>query len=184
MAGLFPDILNVPNTLTLGRILLVPFYVAALMYGYHLYALIIFFTASITDLLDGMIARMWNQKTRLGQIIDPTADRLLMISSFIIFAALGWVPAWLAITVISRDFIVISGTLIVYFLTDTLVVSVTLIGKITTTLQALLLGWVLVSVNTDWGLETPQAFFIIVLLFSGISCIQYIGKGLKIVGGR
>lgn len=100
--------ITLPNILTLLRILAVPFFVIALWYGHALEACLIFAGAGLTDLLDGFIARRFNQGSELGAILDPAADKLLMTAAFILMALPGTplvarIPVWVSILAISRD---------------------------------------------------------------------------------
>src|SRR3990170_5831864 len=81
--------LTLPNALTVLRIILVPFFIGALSYGYYGYSLAIFISAGVTDLFDGLLARVKNQKTKLGSLLDPVADKALLVSSFITLSILG-----------------------------------------------------------------------------------------------
>jgi cardiolipin synthase len=103
--------LTLPNALTLLRILAIPFFAIALWYGHHWHAFIIFAAAGLTDLLDGFIARTFDQRSDLGAVMDPAADKLLMTTAFILMA---WrtqgmtapIPVWVAILAISRDLVI------------------------------------------------------------------------------
>ncbi|MCX5833093.1 MAG: CDP-alcohol phosphatidyltransferase family protein, partial [Deltaproteobacteria bacterium] len=96
---------NIPNLLTLLRILLVPVFVILLIQGLFLKALLVFVVAGLTDAMDGFIARVLHQKTVLGLYLDPLADKALIITSFVTLSVMGLIPPWLAVLVISRDFI-------------------------------------------------------------------------------
>ena len=101
--------INIPNILTIFRILLTPLFILCLFYNYpyaRLWALIIFVVASITDAFDGYYARKYNQVTRHGQFLDPLADKILVSSAFISFALLELVPFWMVALIIFRDFFV------------------------------------------------------------------------------
>ena len=103
------EIWNVPNSLTLLRIFLVPFLVVVLLtkfYGREYVGLAIFLVAAITDFFDGWIARRSNKITRLGALLDPIADKLLMSAAFISLVELGLAPAWMVVIVIGREFAV------------------------------------------------------------------------------
>src|ERR1700759_4221310 len=103
------EILNLPNSLTLLRIFLVPFLVVVLLTkwsGREYAGLTIFLFAAVTDFLDGWIARRYNQMTRLGALLDPIADKLLMSAAFISLVELGLAPAWMIVIIISREFAV------------------------------------------------------------------------------
>ncbi|WP_257312090.1 CDP-alcohol phosphatidyltransferase family protein [Geothrix fuzhouensis] len=103
--------LTLPNALTLLRILAIPFFAIAVWYGHHWQAFILFAAAGITDLLDGLIARAFNQGSDLGAVLDPAADKLLMTTAFVLLA---WrtqgmtapIPVWVAILAISRDLLI------------------------------------------------------------------------------
>ncbi len=101
--------INVPNVLTIFRILLTPIFILCLFYNYpyaRLWALIIFIVASITDAFDGHYARKYNQVTRQGQFLDPLADKILVSSAFISFAILDLVPYWMVVLIVFRDLFV------------------------------------------------------------------------------
>lgn len=103
--------LTLPNVLTLLRILAIPFFAIAVWYGHHWQAFILFAAAGFTDLLDGLIARTFNQRSDLGAVLDPAADKLLMTTAFILLA---WrtqgmaapIPVWVAILAIMRDLVI------------------------------------------------------------------------------
>lgn len=103
--------LTLPNLLTLLRILAIPFFAIAVWYGHHWQAFVLFAAAGFTDLLDGFIARAFNQRSDLGAVLDPAADKLLMTTAFILMA---WrtdgmtapIPVWVAILAISRDLVI------------------------------------------------------------------------------
>lgn len=101
--------INIPNILTVVRILLTPLFVIFLLKDMFLHALIVFTVAGISDALDGLIARCFNQRTVLGAYIDPIADKLLAMSAFISLAVLKIIPSWLAVIVISRDILIVLG---------------------------------------------------------------------------
>ena len=133
--------LNLPNFLTFIRILSIPFFLVYLSYHRYLEALIIFIIGGITDFLDGLAARLMRQQTALGAYLDPIADKLLVITSFIVLGLIGGIPMWLAITVVSRDVLIITGYAIIFFLfNERPEVRPSLIGKFSTLLQLFTLG--------------------------------------------
>jgi cardiolipin synthase len=112
------SLLTAANQLTLLRMLLIPFFVILLIYGYRGWALIIFLTAGLTDLFDGLIARATGEKTTLGAWLDPMADKLLLVTMFVILTVPGLgdpnrLPLWFTVLVISRD-VAIVGTVAVF----------------------------------------------------------------------
>lgn len=103
--------MNLPNKLTIFRVILIPFFVFFLMAPYfegygHYIALVIFVIASLTDLFDGKIARKYNLITDFGKFMDPLADKLLVCSALICFIELGLLPAWVVLIIIAREFII------------------------------------------------------------------------------
>ncbi len=175
--------LNIPNSLTLLRILLVPVFVILVSYGRMDTALIILVIAAITDGLDGLIARVFAQKTMLGSYLDPVADKILIITAYISLTIVGrLVPPWLTITVISRDVVILTGFMILFFLIkdkDTLKVRPSLISKVTTLLQ--LLTIVLVLFYSGNSARHISILFIATAIFTIVSGLDYIYKGLKLV---
>ena len=110
IGGVVP--LNIPNSLTILRILLIPLIVGLLVYEYAEYALVTLMIAALTDALDGTIARLANQKTPFGAYLDPLADKLLLMTTFVTLSFLDMVPVWSVILVVSRDAILLTGTLL------------------------------------------------------------------------
>lgn len=96
--------MNLPNKLTLGRVILVPFFIAAYLLGWYRAALIIFCAASITDYFDGMLARKNDLVTNFGKIMDPLADKILVYSALCLFIESGIIKAWMLILILAREF--------------------------------------------------------------------------------
>lgn len=171
---------NLPNLLTLTRILLLPFFVATLVYNQYQYALIIFIVASITDILDGFIARITNQITDFGKILDPVADKFFLVTSFILMSNIGLIPMWLAIIVISKDLIVVTGSVILYFVTHKLNIEPSILGKASSASQFFLVGLVLLYRNLTETISVPMPIFSIVAAFTSLAGAHYVYKGLRI----
>ena len=158
--------MNLPNFITLIRIVLVPVMLYFLIEGEDLLAILIFAIAAISDGLDGFIARAFKQKTRLGAFLDPIADKLLLTTAFIVLAVQDLAPNWLAIMVASRDLLILTGIGILAWDNDFPVIKPTFDGKATTFFQivtvAFLLGhdylggyqWLYVPLITCTGLLT------------------------------
>lgn len=127
--------MNLPNSLTILRILLIPVFIGLLLHEQHNYALGVIILAGITDALDGTIARMANQRTKLGAYLDPLADKLLLTASFATLAMIHLIPLWVAILVVSRDLILLMGTLLAQLTDLRLDITPTVWGKATTVLQ-------------------------------------------------
>ncbi|QLA16186.1 CDP-alcohol phosphatidyltransferase family protein [Desulfolutivibrio sulfoxidireducens] len=106
---------TIPNLLTIFRVLLTPVFVVLFMQERLYSALLTFGAAGLTDALDGTIARILHQRSRLGAMLDPLADKTLLVTSFICLAIKGWIPGWLAVVVVSRDVIIVGGLAVLSF---------------------------------------------------------------------
>jgi cardiolipin synthase len=173
--------LTIPNLITLTRILLTPLFIIFLIQGRYHKALIIFILAGISDLADGLIARWWQQKSRLGSYLDPLADKLLMSASFVTLSISHLIPSWLTVMVISRDVILGLGALILRLTDYPLTVRPSLWGKCTTTVQITTVG--LVLLRKVWPLppELLTVLFYLTGVLTAISGTQYLYRGLKLV---
>ena len=96
--------MNLPNKLTVGRVVAVPFFIAAYLLGYNWVAFVLFIAASFTDMLDGKIARKYNLVTNFGKIMDPLADKILVYSAFCLMVEEGTVAGWMLIVILAREF--------------------------------------------------------------------------------
>lgn len=172
-------VLNIPNTFTIARIVIIPVFITSIIYKRYDYALYLFIIAALTDLFDGLFARLTNQRTALGTFLDPLADKFLLVTAFIIFSIYDWIPKWLTITVISRDVIVVSGWLILYLTTGRSKVDPSLLGKTTIWFQSLLIAYILVYINRFLP-NTPRLFFFLTAGITILSGLHYIYRGLKI----
>jgi len=175
---------NLPNTLTVARILILPFFAASLMYKEYDYALALFIAAAATDLLDGLTARLTNQMTYLGRILDPVADKFFIVTSFIMMTIYDLMPKWLTIVVISKDIIVVVGCIILYFVTGSLKVEPSMLGKTASACQFILIGMIILFVDIGGGVPIPEPVFLAVALLTAASGIQYIIKGLKMAAAE
>jgi len=126
-----------PNLISFLRIVLVPFVIAAILQGRYELAFVLFFIAGFSDLLDGFLARHFNWSTRLGSLLDPVADKLLVAGVFVSLAISGLIPVWLAVLVILRDLIIITGASVYNFMISRLDGSATLLSKFNTGVQGL-----------------------------------------------
>ena len=179
IAGVIP--LNIPNTLTILRILLIPVIVGFLVYDYFDFALVTLLIAALTDMLDGSIARMANQKTEFGAYLDPLADKLLLMTTFITFSLLDMVPVWSVIVVVSRDAILLTGTLLARVTNTKINASPSLLGKATTVFQLvyIILVLVLFSYQFDPASLTPLLYAMSILTVA--SGLHYILRSVHTI---
>ena len=175
-------ILNIPNFLTLLRIGAIPIFLILLTDGRYTEALIVFALAGVTDSLDGAIARLTDTRTTLGSYIDPLADKLLLVSSFLILTFLGFIPHWLAILVITRDVIILLGFLVLFMITGrSIVIRPTFVGKACTFLQLLTVTQTLVALH-DPAWKFPLLWYSTLTLAGGataVSGLQYLRRAFQ-----
>lgn len=179
--------LNFANRITIFRILAVPFFIASVLYYspqrdyLRFVSLGIFLLAIISDAFDGYIARTQKQETTVGLILDPLADKLLLISAFIcLYAVDGFptgirFPLWVVLVVISRDIIILLGSMLIYLFHGNMQISPSRWGKLTTFFQTLSVVGILAQ------FEFSYVIWYLMVLFTAISGFGYIRKGVRIL---
>jgi cardiolipin synthase len=173
--------MTVPNLLTFIRIFLTPYLVWLLLNNRIDHALVVFFVAGITDGLDGLIARMFHQKSKLGAYLDPLADKLLLVSSFVLLGHLRLIPSWLVIIAVSRDAVILLGLMTLCFFQIHVEIKPTVLSKMTTLLQLLTVLLVLstsVVALPAWGLSI---LFVSTAVLSVASGLHYITVGIRLL---
>lgn len=135
--------LNVPNIITLLRIVLIPFIALLLVEGSYGLACVLFIVSTLSDWADGIIARHWNQRTRFGAIADPLADKLTMLTVTLILTFQHLLPWWLTLAIILRDMLIVIGALAFHFLIGHVEMAPTRISKFNAGLAFILLVSVL-----------------------------------------
>ncbi|HEX9984081.1 MAG TPA: CDP-alcohol phosphatidyltransferase family protein [Thermoanaerobaculia bacterium] len=177
--------LTLPNILTLGRLALVPWFLMASYREQWKLALIIFISAAITDVLDGFLARRMNLRSRLGAVLDPAADKILMICGFLFYTLHGSpavrLPAWLTFTVFIRDFLIVVFAYLLYTRVQVKRFPPSWAGKASTVTQAVTLA-ATIAVNAfapgpTRVLEVLFRLALVITLFSGWDYMRR-GKGL------
>ena len=175
--------MNLPNKLTVLRICMIPFFVAALLYEngadqtMRIIANVIFITASLTDLLDGKIARKYGLVTNFGKFMDPLADKLLVCSALICLIQLGQLPAWVVIVIISREFI-ISGFRLAAA-DNGIVIAASYWGKFKTVFQ--MTAVVLLIFNIPPLSVLTSAVLWIAVILTVVSLVDYVAKNIKVL---
>jgi cardiolipin synthase len=158
---------NIPNCITLGRVLAVPFVFWLLVSGRYQTAFFIFVVAGISDAVDGWLAKRYNWQTELGAYLDPLADKLLVVS---IFVAMGWqgeLPSWLVIAVVSRDMLIITGVMLAWVLDHRITIHPLAVSKANTFSQLVLAATVLA--DTGFGLGWTTLRMILVWMTLGLT---------------
>jgi cardiolipin synthase len=178
--SLLSDIsINLPNSLTVLRILLVPVFVGLLLYGHYDIALIILLIAALTDILDGMVARMTNQQTRLGEYLDPLADKLLLMSAIVTLSVLHFIPIWAVIVVVSRDAILLAGTILANLTEIDIDISPTSLGKGTTFAQICYVIAMMLQVNEQVPVFLVDALLWVMVIMTVVSGVHYLLRGIQ-----
>ena len=180
--------MNLPNKLTMFRVILIPFFVLFMLVDITTVdkwiALAIFIVASLTDLLDGKIARKYNLVTNFGKFMDPLADKLLVCSALICLVELAKLPAWMVIVIIAREFIISGFRLIAS--DNNVVIAASYWGKFKTTFQMIMVCLMIVDLSRFWswvGAVTDVIMWI-ALLLTVISLVDYLVKNRTVMKGQ
>ena len=176
--------MNLPNKLTVFRVILIPFFVFFLLapyfpgYGNYI-ALAIFIIASLTDLLDGKIARKYNLVTNFGKFMDPLADKLLVCSAMICLVETKQLAAWIVIVIIAREFIISGFRLIAS--DNGVVIAASYWGKFKTTFQMVMIIALILNVQNDYYQLFCEIITYIALALTIISLIDYMVKNKEVL---
>jgi len=176
--------LTLANRLTILRILMTPVIMVLLLYRQVGAALALFLLAGITDGLDGLVARSQKQKTTLGMVLDPVADKLLLTTTVVTLTVLKELPRWFTIIVVSRDVLLIGGSLILYMFVGKIGMPPSWLGKATTGLQLLtVLSAMLDNFFPNHGAAVlPLA--VVTLSFTIASGLDYIYRGARLLNDQ
>jgi len=174
--------MTIPNLVTAIRIILAPVFIIFLINDDLTSALILFLLCMASDCADGMIARLLNQKSRLGSYLDPLADKLLLLAAFIVLAARGNLPSWLTVMVIARDIMILLGVLVIFLNGFNLRIKPSIISKINTCFQFT----TVVAVLSGRYLPLPDAIYVSLYyataLFTITSGLDYMRYGFQMMG--
>src|SRR6266481_1903644 len=175
------------NKITILRMLLVPFFVVEVLYyvkdGHELHrllALLSFAVAAICDGVDGYIARRYNQRSELGAILDPLADKLLLVSGIVVLSfehgpRLETIPLWLTGTIIGRDILILVGMVVIQMTVGKVRVRPRMIGKVATVLQMVIILWILLK----WDIKWLRVWLLAAAICTGISGLLYVWDGSR-----
>jgi cardiolipin synthase len=184
------------NKITILRILLIPFFVVELIYyvrsgneAHRLAALLCFAVAAILDGVDGYIARHYNQISELGKILDPLADKLLLVSGIVALSFnhgnfLGQIPLWLTGTIIGRDLLILLGVAVIRCTVGKIVVRPRFSGKIATVLQMTVVIWILLKWDFGHGVLWLKYLTLGAAICTGVSGLLYVFDGVKQLGAH
>jgi cardiolipin synthase len=173
--------LTLPNFLTLLRIIAIPVFLIFLAEGKHAAAFLLFLAAGVTDTVDGAVARLTNSRTDLGAVLDPAADKLLLLSSFVVLGFGGAIASWLVVLVVVRDLIVVLGYGVVFIVDhEWMAVAPSRLGKLSTFLQLFTVGFALMTLaRPALPLATiDQIMQWLTGAVTAASGVQYVYRGL------
>jgi cardiolipin synthase len=186
-------IVTLPNVLTIFRMALTPVFVSLLFYQKFVWALAAFVIAGITDGLDGLLARRFQQQSELGRILDPIADKMMLVTSFVVLSMRGVfptplpkhlpVPFWVTITVISRDIFILVAAAAINMVSGFRAFRPSFLGKVSTVVQIVAVAAVILAaqtrVGTGYYLPTIYTSVFTLALLSGIHYIFFVGRLLN-----
>ena len=186
-------IITVPNLLTIFRMVLIPVFVSLLFYQRFVLALAVFVLAGVTDGLDGLLARRFDQRSQLGTILDPIADKMMMVTSFVVLSMRSVfphpipshlpIPFWVTISVISRDVFILVGAAAINIVTGFRGFRPSLLGKINTTVQIVAIGIIMLAASVPYGtgyyLPTVYAVVFAMSVLSGAHYVVFVSKLLN-----
>lgn len=190
--GNLPRPMTTANKVTILRILLVPFFVVEVLYYFstanevhRLMALVSFAVAAICDGVDGYIARRYNQKSELGAVLDPLADKLLLVSGVVVLSfdhtsLLDRIPLWLTGTIIGRDVVLLLGLIVIHVMVGKVTVRPRIVGKVATVLQMVAVLWILLK----WHSAMLDYIVLGAAICTGVSGIWYVFDGMKQLGSH
>jgi len=183
------SILTIPNLLTFLRMALIPVFASLLFYGYGGMALLVFLIAGLSDGVDGFIARRFKQESELGTILDPIADKLLMTSAFILLTMPNVlqpsphlpIPFWVTAAVIGRDILIVTVAAAINVMTGFRGFKPSWLGKVSTFVQVLAVGLVLLSPVSGYSFYLPTVYTTVAFfaVLSGIHYIFFVSKLMK-----
>jgi cardiolipin synthase len=185
-------ILTVPNMLTVFRMVLIPVFVTMLFYQRFIVALAVFMCAGLTDGLDGLLARRFDQRSQLGTVLDPIADKLMMVTAFIVLSMRGIfpppvpshlpVPFWVTVAVISRDVFIIVGAAAINIMTGFRGFRPSWLGKVNTTVQIVAIAAIMFAASFPYytGYYLPTVY-VTVFTFAILSGLHYIFFASKLL---
>src|SRR6185369_15263740 len=184
------------NKVTILRILLIPFFVGATIYyvrigneWFRLVAILCFAVAAICDGVDGYIARRYTQVSELGKILDPLADKLLLVSGIVLLSFdnapyFQRIPFWLTLTIIGRDVLILVGVTVIHFTVGKVTVRPRLTGKVATVFQMITVSWILLRWDTLYHGRLVQTWILGAGIFTGVSGLFYTWDAVKQLGAH
>jgi len=175
--------LNIPNSITLGRIVLVPLVVWAIASSQMMAAFVLFAIAGVSDAIDGFLAKRFGMATQLGALLDPIADKALLVSIYLTLGIENAIPRWLVILVVSRDIMIVGAVMVSWLLDNPMPVKPLMISKLNTTAQVLFAGLVLASLGFGFKASPYDiVLMVLVALLTLLSVSAYFVEWVRHIG--
>ena len=165
--------MNIPNLITLARIILVPVVVWTIATGQLRLAFLLFLAAAISDGVDGFLAKRFGMKTELGAYLDPLADKVLIVSIYVTLGITGVIPLWIVILVVSRDFMIVGAIILSWLVNRPVAIRPHLVSKVNTGMQIVFAGLVLASFGYAFDAEP-----VLTLVMALVAVLTLVSVGL------
>ena len=176
-------LLNLPNLITIARILLVPVMVWAIASQEMAIAFFLFLAAGLSDAVDGFLAKRFGMTSELGAYLDPLADKVLIVSIYVSLGITEAIPRWLVILVVSRDLLIVGGIMLSWVLGNPIKVKPLMVSKLNTVAQILLAGLVLAALGFHWDADIARmALMVAVAALTLLSIAFYLREWIKHMG--
>jgi len=176
--------MTIPNLITSLRIILAPIFIIYLLNERFVPAIVVFVVAGLSDGADGLVARLFNQKSTLGSYLDPLADKILLVAAFVVLSFRGFIPSWLTVVVISRDVLILLGVSVLFLNGLTITIRPSLISKATTCLQLTTVFVVLSSNYFHFSSGFHRLVYWLTGLFTISSGLHYMYFWFKVIGNE
>lgn len=168
--------MSIPNIITLGRILLVPIIVWAIGSQQHLIAFVLFLAAGASDAVDGFLAKRFNMSSEIGRLLDPLADKALLVSIYVALGIAGAIPVWIVILVVSRDIMIVGAVIVSWLMDKPVPMKPLMVSKINTVAQVLFAALVLASRGFEF-----QSSPLDVVLMACVTVLTLLSVGFYVV---
>ena len=175
--------MNLPNIISLGRLLISPIIVWLMLTGAFEGAFWLFLIAALSDALDGTIAKRFDMVTLLGSYLDPIADKVMLVSAFLVLGSLGHLPLWIVLLVVSRDALIVGGALLLWMLERPLHMKPLMVSKVNTTCQIFLAATVIGLIGLDWSVDFSVTLGVIVDILMIVVAASTLASGASYLVG-
>ena len=175
--------MNLPNIISLGRLLITPIIIWLMLTGAFGGAFWLFLIAALSDALDGTIAKRFDMVTLLGSYLDPIADKVMLVSVFLVLGSHGHLPLWVVLLVVSRDALIVGGALLLWMLERPPHMKPLMVSKVNTVCQIVLAASVLGLIGPDWSVDFTVTLAAIVDILIFVVAASTLASGASYLVG-